>query len=263
MLDTIDLISALCHAGKRINMKRVIPYVASQYRKDKIWLRRTKPNKRTYQVLLAIDDSKSMSENGFGTFALEALTLMTRAMSRLDVGELGLLSFGGSGKQTVLHPLGMPFTDAHGPQIIDRMHFDQDNRIEDRPMVHLLESLQQILDKAERRHFSTRSVQQQLHQLVVIIADGRFHEKSVLKRHAYELCHRPGVMVSFIILDNSEHSLLDLATVCFEAGEPHFMKYLDDFPFPYYIVLNEIIALPRTMADLLRQWFQLSTTTVH
>ena len=32
--------------GKRINMRRVIPYIASQFRKDKIWLRRTKPSKR-------------------------------------------------------------------------------------------------------------------------------------------------------------------------------------------------------------------------
>ncbi|KAI9201056.1 hypothetical protein LWI28_017435 [Acer negundo] len=30
-------------------------------------------------------------------------------------------------------------------------------------------------------------------------------------------------------------------------------KYLDSFPFPYYIVLMNIEALPRTLADLLRQ----------
>lgn len=40
-------------SGKRINMKKVIPYIASQFRKDKIWLRRTKPNKRQYQVRTA------------------------------------------------------------------------------------------------------------------------------------------------------------------------------------------------------------------
>jgi hypothetical protein len=32
-----------------------------------------------------------------------------------------------------------------------------------------------------------------------------------------------------------------------------FTKYLDSFPFPYYIVLKNIEALPRTLADLLRQ----------
>lgn len=49
--------------GKRLNMRKVIPYIASQYRKDKIWLRRTKKSKRQYQILLAIDDSSSMSDN--------------------------------------------------------------------------------------------------------------------------------------------------------------------------------------------------------
>ncbi|GMI52731.1 hypothetical protein ScalyP_jg317, partial [Parmales sp. scaly parma] len=51
-------------AGKRLNMKRVVGYVASGYRKDKIWLRRTKPNKRDYRVLVAVDDSESMSGGG-------------------------------------------------------------------------------------------------------------------------------------------------------------------------------------------------------
>lgn len=42
-----------------------------------------------------MDDSKSMGENGCGTFALEALTLICRAMARLEVGELGVVRFGG------------------------------------------------------------------------------------------------------------------------------------------------------------------------
>lgn len=49
--------------GKRLNMRKVIPYIASQFRKDKIWLRRTKPSKRNYQIMLAIDDSSSMVDN--------------------------------------------------------------------------------------------------------------------------------------------------------------------------------------------------------
>jgi hypothetical protein len=36
--------------GKRLNMKKIIPYIASQFKKDKIWLRRSKPAKREYQV---------------------------------------------------------------------------------------------------------------------------------------------------------------------------------------------------------------------
>ncbi|XP_015771488.1 PREDICTED: midasin-like [Acropora digitifera] len=50
-------------SGKRLNMRKVIPYIASQFRKDKIWLRRTKPSKRQYQIMLAVDDSSSMKDN--------------------------------------------------------------------------------------------------------------------------------------------------------------------------------------------------------
>jgi hypothetical protein len=37
-------------AGKRINMKKVIAFIASHFRRDKIWMRRTHPDKRKYQV---------------------------------------------------------------------------------------------------------------------------------------------------------------------------------------------------------------------
>ena len=58
--------------GKRISMRKVIPYIASGFRKDKIWLRRTKPSKREYQVMLCIDDSESMQNTGAGNLACEA-----------------------------------------------------------------------------------------------------------------------------------------------------------------------------------------------
>ncbi len=31
-------------------MRKVIAYIASHFRKDKIWLRRTRPDQRTYQA---------------------------------------------------------------------------------------------------------------------------------------------------------------------------------------------------------------------
>lgn len=65
--------------------RQVIGYIASHFRKDKIWMRRTRPDKRRYQVVVAVDDSRSMAETGCGAFALEALTLICRAMARLEV----------------------------------------------------------------------------------------------------------------------------------------------------------------------------------
>lgn len=57
-------------------MRKIIPYIASQYRKDKIWLRRTKPSKREYQIMLALDDSGSMADNHSKKLAFESLILL-------------------------------------------------------------------------------------------------------------------------------------------------------------------------------------------
>jgi len=43
-----------------------------------------------------VDDSRSMAENGCGAVALEAVTLIARSLARLEVGELGVLRFGGT-----------------------------------------------------------------------------------------------------------------------------------------------------------------------
>ena len=77
------------------------------------------------QVVLAVDDSRSMQENGCGVFALEAVTLLTRALTRLEVGQVGVLRFGGTDHVRPLHDLNTPFSDAAGPNIISNLRFDQ------------------------------------------------------------------------------------------------------------------------------------------
>ncbi|CAK0818447.1 unnamed protein product [Prorocentrum cordatum] len=87
-------------------MRRVIPFIASNYRRDKIWLRRTKPSKREYQIMVAIDNSRTiMQECGVGPMALQTLCIVCQAMAQLDVGEYAVLAFG-SAKPKVLLPLG-------------------------------------------------------------------------------------------------------------------------------------------------------------
>ena len=37
-------------------------------------------------------------------------------------------------------------------------------------------------------------------------------------------------------------------------------KYMDQFPFWYYVILSEVNSLPNILADALRQWFELMNT---
>ncbi|CAK9179916.1 unnamed protein product [Ilex paraguariensis] len=241
--------------GKRINMKKVISYIASHYRKDKIWLRRTRPNKRDYQVIIAVDDSRSMSESCCGDVAVEALVTVCRAMSQLEVGNLAVASFGKKGNIKLLHDFDQPFTGEAGIKMISSLTFKQENTIADEPMIDLLKYLKDMLDAAVA-NARLPSGHNPLQQLVLIIADGRFHEKENLKRCVRNILSNKR-MVAFLLLDSPQESIMDLMEASFQGGNVKFSKYLDSFPFPYYVVLKNIEALPRTLADLLRQWFEL------
>ncbi|XP_009875817.1 PREDICTED: midasin-like, partial [Apaloderma vittatum] len=109
--------------GKRLNMRKVIPYIASQFRKDKIWLRRTKPSKRQYQICLAIDDSSSMIDNHSKQLAYESLAVIGNALTLLEVGQIAVCSFG----ETVqlLHPFHEQFSDQSGTRILRLCKFQQ------------------------------------------------------------------------------------------------------------------------------------------
>ncbi|XP_017978548.1 PREDICTED: midasin [Theobroma cacao] len=246
--------------GKRLNMKKVIPYIASHYRKDKIWLRRTRPNKRDYQVIIAVDDSYSMSESGCGEVAIKALVTVCRAMSQLEVGNLAVASFGKKGNIRLLHDFDQPFTGEAGVKMISSLTFKQDNTIRDEPVVDLLMFLNKKLDAAVA-NARLPSGQNPLQQLVLIIGDGRLYEKEKLKRCVRDVLSSKR-MVAFLILDSLQESIMDLQEVITTQDKNNqfkilVSKYLDSFPFPYYVVLRNIEALPKTLADLLRQWFEL------
>ncbi|KAL1208785.1 Midasin [Cardamine amara subsp. amara] len=243
--------------GKRINMKKVIPYIASHYRKDKIWLRRTKPNKRDYQVVIAVDDSRSMSESGCGDFAIRALATVCRAMSLLEMGSLAVASFGKQGIIKMLHDFGQSFTTESGIKMISGLTFKQENLIQDEPVVNLLRNMNEMLENlasTRRQSYGSNPLQ----QLVLIIGDGKFHEREKLKRSVRSFLQKKR-MVVYILLDDAEQSVLDLMEMVSEGKTTAYkrMIYMDSFPFPYYIVLRDIEALPRTLGDVLRQWFEM------
>jgi len=82
------------YAVKCTNMIRVIKFIARGYRKDKIWMCRTKPAKRNYRVLLSVDNSKSIQKSNAEEMAPAALATLANG-SALEIGEIGIASFGG------------------------------------------------------------------------------------------------------------------------------------------------------------------------
>lgn len=300
--------------GKRLNLKRIIPYIASGYRRDKIWMRRSVPSKRAYQIMLAVDDSKSMlgdddnsttkshkqSKNGTALSApltnphtpaantLSTLALLTQSLTSLESGDLGILSFGES--PNLIHPLGAPFSPSAGADAVARFSFAQ-HKTDVRKMLEMA-----VGTFADARARSPPGAEE-LWQLLLVVSDGvcEDHEgiRKVLMRAEEER-----VMVVFVVVDaayathpqsaptaesssrpgetdrkRQPHtiSITDLETVEFaeqapteaereqglQSGEMKLVrrKYLDTFPFKYFVVVRDVADLPDVLASALRSWF--------
>lgn len=60
------------------------------------------------------------------------------------------------------------------------------------------------------------------------------------------------------VLDKEgDTSILKTREASYVGGKLVISSYLDSFPFPLYILLSHMEALPETLADALRQWFEL------
>lgn len=103
-------------------------------------------------------------------------------------------------------------------------------------------------------------------QLMLIVSDGRglFSEGADCVHQAIRRAKQAGLFMVFVILDNPEgkDSILDIRTPVFDgSGKLLGIKpYLDDFPFPFYVILRDIKTLPVVLSDALRQWFELVTS---
>lgn len=40
------------------------------------------------------------------------------------------------------------------------------------------------------------------------------------------------------------------------SAVPQIKSYMDDFPFPFYVILRQIAALPAIIGEALLQWFE-------
>lgn len=252
--------------GKRLNMRKIIPYIASEYTKDKIWLRRTKPSRREYQVLLSLDDSRSMADSRSVHLAYQTLALVSQALTKLEVGQIGIARFGEHVE--MLHDFNSnAFSDAEGARIMNTFTFEQHRT----DVARLVDNSLDVLADARRAQSSSTSGD--LWQLEIIISDGVCQDHNQLRK-LLRRALQERVMIVFLVIDSlkpgaipgdaasqslaTRPSILDMQTVAYKEvnGEMkiEMERYLDTFPFEYYVVLRDVEALPEVLSETLRQW---------
>ncbi|SNX87533.1 related to MDN1 - Huge dynein-related AAA-type ATPase (midasin) [Melanopsichium pennsylvanicum] len=267
--------------GKRLNMRKIVPFIASDFAKDKIWLRRTKPSSREYQVMLAIDDSRSMSESRSAHLAYQTLALVTGALSRLEVGDVSVCRFGEDVDS--LHDFGKgSFNDQNGAHVIDRLGFQQKKT----NVLKLVEkSLDTLAEARAGRSSSSASQGGDLWQLEIIISDGICQDHAKLRSLLREAAEQR-VMLVFVVIDSLQpapasgaptpaavaggarvapqqprSSILEMTNASYHTDangrlQLRMERYMDTFPFDYYVVVREVEALPEVLSATLRQWVE-------
>jgi midasin len=182
-------------------------------------------------------------------------------------------------------PFETPFTAEAGANVIRGFNFEQ-TRTNVKTLV--AESLE--LFRAAR--LRAQGASSELWQLQLIVSDGVCEDHNGI-RSLVRQAHEERIMMVFVIVDatastpsfsaaasaaasgtatpatteaappakKKSSSILDLQTAEFvkdpNTGEMSVrtVKYLDSFPFGYYLVVRDVRELPGVLAGALRQWF--------
>jgi midasin len=239
-------------------MRKIIPYIASSFKKDKIWLRRKKPSKREYQIAIVIDDSNSMASSQSktaspGTVACEALVTLANAMTRLEVGDIAVASFGETTK--FLHNFQTPFSVAAAASALEQFTFRQRSS----PMTDCIKSIHEHFIDAQKRGGS-RLVEYQ--QISFVVTDAIFDDDAREKvPHWIRKATEHGQLIVMIMIDKegegTRTGVASIKRVKYVKGKPTLVHYLENYPFPYFIIVQDVEAIPEVLSDALRQWFQM------
>lgn len=243
--------------GKRLNMRRIIPYIASQFKKDKIWMRRSKPSKRQYQVMLAIDDSKSMSESSSIQLAFDTVALVSTALSVLEVGQMSVVKFGA--QPEIVHSFQDQFSSEAGARIFESFSFDQKKT---NVKALAAQSLEMFREARAAQHSSGA----ELWQLQFIISDGICEDHESIRRIMRQ-AQEDRIMVVFLVIDTvhgaKKHSILQMSQVKYlvqpdGSKKLHIVQYMEEFAFENFLIIQDVRELPELLCSTLRQFFAAS-----
>lgn len=154
----------------------------------------------------------------------------------------------------VVHPFDRPFNNQEtGSKVFQWFDFQQTKT----DIRQLCQQSLKIFDDARASAGNS-----ELWQLQIILSDGVCEDHTTVQRLVRKAReHR--IMMVFVVMDgiSSQELILDMSQVSYQpdavtgAMQLKVDKYLDTFPFEYYVVVKNIKELPEMLALILRQYF--------
>ena len=227
--------------------------------------------------MIALDDSRSMRDDaddrpsagaaaaatgGKVDLALKTLALVAKALSILEAGSICFLGFGE--RVTLAHPFSAPFTAAAGGHLLSTFRFAQDGT----DVPRLLRTALLLLAEARRAGDG-----EDVWQLLIVVGDGICEDHEAVRR-LVRRAREERVMCVFVVVDVGKGGgggeggagrapgIMELQTARFAAdeasGEMRLVRarYMDTFPFEWWVVVRDVRELPGVLASALKQWFR-------
>ena len=95
-------------------------------------------------------------------------------------------------------------------------------------------------------------------QLLLILSDGQTHARAKAVRAAVRAALRAEkIFIVFIVLDALDNKYSFYDVLVYDQGQ--MKPLLEEFPFPFFLVVRDLTTLPDALAAALRQWFELVT----
>ncbi|KAL8274975.1 hypothetical protein Esti_001031 [Eimeria stiedai] len=270
-------------SGKKLSLRRVLAFVASSQRDDRLWLRRRRPRGLQYRVLVGVDCSRSMQQLNAAASALEAVVLLAQTFNHLQIGTFSVCTFGGAKPEVCVHPTPQ-LSAADGQRLVQRCSFrEESHKSHEVAISDLLQLAIHELEKDSSSNSNSNS-------MILILSDGRFNKEVTHPWVNAAIARR--CIPLLVILDPPQPrsggsnsvgatpvetataasaavtstgracvahstSIFDLKQVQQQPGGGlQVTPYLQYFPFPYYAVVNDAQQLPSVLADVIRQWVE-------
>ena len=206
--------------------------------------------------MLCLDNTLSMQTNLVGELSLVCVSALSQSLHSLEVGKVGVLSFGTNVREICpIHE-----SASHTSSVRELM---RDFQFNEESTSSFSDALPAVVQKCSHAFESDAEGG----GLVLIITDGRF-DKEKVRPHLQHLIADGHIPVLIVVDANKEESILAVTSIHFEEEVGPLKKrkivrkpFLSqsDCPFPFYAVIQEPTQLPATLADILRQWIQISS----
>jgi midasin len=173
------------------------------------------------------------------------------------VGQLCVAAF--ASDVHLVHPFGQPFDDEAGARAMGHFTFEAERTL----LGTSLQAVAPVFSQAKMSSSGggTASNGSVVLQLCFVISDARIDSDnrsrldSVVRSFAEQ-----NVLVVLIVIDinaDPKDSVFNTRSVEFKDEKVVTSAYLDDFPFPYYVAIQRLEALPEVLSDALKQWFEI------